>query len=193
MPRLKTADKQETILEAAARVFSEREFHEVLIDDVATAAGVGKGTIYRYFETKDDLYFETILYGFDQLATALPEALRQEDSPARRLERIAREILRFSWNRRYLMTIVQNDDRRFASREEQLEKRRETLSRLIQETILDGIRSGEFRGIDARIGAEFFRGMIRAAGLLRREEDTLDGLVAEMVGVFVNGIARGEK
>jgi AcrR family transcriptional regulator len=192
MARVKTADKQEAILEAAARVFSEREFHEVLIDDVASAAGVGKGTIYRYFETKDDLYFATILYGFDQLATALPATLRQEGSPARRLERIAREILRFSWNRRYLMTIVQNDDRRFPAREEQLQKRRETLSRLIQETILDGIRSGEFRGIDARIGAELFRGMIRAAGLLRREEDTLDELVGEMVGIFVHGVARGQ-
>ena len=192
MPRVKTADKQEAILEAAARVFAEREFHEVLIDDVASAAGVGKGTIYRYFETKDDLYFATILYGFDQISAALPETLRQEGSPARRLERIAREVLRFSWNRRYLMTIVQNDDRRFPAREEQLQKRRETLARLIQETILDGIRSGEFRGIDARIGAELFRGMMRAAGLLRREEDTLDGLVGEMVGIFVHGIARGQ-
>ena len=91
------------------------------------------------------------------------------------------------------MTIVQNYDRRFPAREEQLQKRRETLSRLIQETILDGIRSGEFRGIDARIGAELFRGMMRAAGLLRREEDTLDALVREMVGIFVHGIARGEK
>jgi AcrR family transcriptional regulator len=190
MARVKTADKEAAILEASARVFAEREFHEVLIDDVAASAGVGKGTIYRYFQTKDDLFFATILYGFDQLSSALAATLHQEGSPARRLERIAREVLRFSWNRRYLLTILQNDERRFAAREEQLQKRRATLSRLIQETILDGIRSGDFRGIDARIGAELFRGMLRAANGFRREDDTLEVLVSEIVGIFTRGIAR---
>ena len=190
MARVKTADKQEAILEAAARVFSEREFHEVLIDDVAAAASVGKGTIYRYFETKDELFFATILYGFDQLSAALSATLAQEGSPARRLERIAREVLRFSWNRGYLMTILQNDERRFPAREQELQKRRAALSRLIQETILDGIRSGDFRGIDARIGAELFRGMIRAANFFRRPEDTLEALVSEITGIFLSGISR---
>lgn len=192
MARVKTADKQDSILEAAARVFAEREFHEVLIDDVAATAGVGKGTIYRYFETKDDLFFATILYSFDQLSAALSATLREEGSPIRRLERIAREVLRFSWNRRYLVTILQNDEKRFPAREAQLQKRRAALSRLIQETILDGIRSGDFRGIDARIGAELFRGMIRAASGFRREEDTLEGLVSEITGIFIHGIRRAD-
>jgi AcrR family transcriptional regulator len=192
MARARTADKQETILDAAARVFAEREFHEVLIDDVASAAGVGKGTIYRYFETKDELFFATILYGFDQLSAALSTSLREEVSPSRRLEKIAREVLRFFWNRGYLFTILQSDDRRFAAREVELQKRRQTLSRLIQETILEGIRIGEFRGIDARIGAEIFRGMIRAANGSRRPEDTLEGLVSEIVGIFTRGIRRSE-
>ena len=190
MARARTLDKQETILDAAARVFAAREFHEVLIDDVASAAGVGKGTIYRYFETKDELFFATVLYGFDQLAGALSVSLRDEASPERRLEKIAREVLRFFWNRSYLFTILQGEDRRFPPRELELQKRRETLSRLIQETILDGIRSGRFRGVDARIGAELFRGMIRAANRFRRKEDTLDGLVSEIVEVFTRGIRR---
>ncbi len=193
MARTKTADKQETILDAAARVFAAREFHEVLIDDVASAAGVGKGTIYRYFETKDELFFATILHGFDQLSAALSASLREEMSPVRRLEKIAREVLRFFWNRAYLFTLLQTDERRFAAREVELQKRREKLSRLIQETILDGIRTGEFRGIDARIGAGVFRGMIRAANGLRREGDTLEGLVSEIVGIFTCGIRRVEQ
>ncbi len=192
MPRTKSIDKQEAILDAAARVFAAREFHEVLIDDVASAAGVGKGTIYRYFETKDELFFATILHGFDQLSAALSATLPEEMSPVRRLERIAREVLRFFWNRAYLFTLLQTDDRRFAARQVELQKRREKLSRLIQETILDGIRAGEFRGIDARIGAEMFRGMIRAANGLRREGDTLEALVSEMVGIFTRGIRRAE-
>jgi AcrR family transcriptional regulator len=192
MPRARTPDKEEAILEAAARVFSGRPFHEVLIDDIATAAGVGKGTIYRYFPTKDDLFFAAILHSFDRLSDALAESLAQETSPRRRLERIAREVLSFSWGRRDLFTLLLNDERRFAKRDGELQKRREAVSRLAQEAILEGIRRREFRGIDARIGAELFRGMIRAANTLRRPEDTLDGLVSEIVGIFTHGIERAQ-
>jgi AcrR family transcriptional regulator len=190
MARLRTPDKEETILEAAARVFSGRPFHEVLIDEVATAAGVGKGTIYRYFETKEDLYFAALLYSFDELSVALAESLARETSPRRRLERIAREVLSFSWDRREIFALLLSDERRFPKREEEMQKRREAVTRLAQEAILEGIRRREFRGIDARIGAELFRGMIRAANGLRRPEDTLDGLVSEIVGIFTRGIAR---
>jgi AcrR family transcriptional regulator len=190
MPRLKTLDKKQAILDAAARVFSGRPFHEALIDEVAAAAAVGKGTIYRYFPTKDDLYFAAILHGFDELSSTLALTLSRESSPRRRLERIAREVLSFSRSRPDLYVLLQRDERRFLEREEELQKRREVLSRLVQEAILEGIRRREFRGIDARVGAELFRGMIRAANRLRLGEETLDGLVAEIVGIFTRGIER---
>jgi AcrR family transcriptional regulator len=189
MSRLKTLDKKQAILDAAARVFSGTQFHEALIDEVAAAAGVGKGTIYRYFPTKDDLYFAAVLHSFDELSAALTITLSREKSPRRRLERIAREVLSFSRSRPALYVLLQRDERRFLEREEELQKRREALSRLVQEAILEGIRRREFRGIDARVGAELFRGMIRAANRLRGEE-TLDELAADIVGIFTRGIER---
>src|SRR5260370_42216817 len=80
MPRVKTSSKKEEILEAASGVFADREFHEVLIDDVAAQAGVGKGTVYRYFRTKEELYFETILQAFDDLSATLAEGVLGETS-----------------------------------------------------------------------------------------------------------------
>ena len=182
MARARTHDKEEAILEAAARVFSGKPFHEVLIDDVATSAGVGKGTI--------DLYFAALLHSFDELSASLARSLAEEESPRRRLERIAREVLSFSRDRRELFALLLSDERRFPKREEEMQKRREEVSRLAQEAILEGIRRREFRGIDARIGAELFRGMIRAANGLRSPGDTLDGLVSEIVGIFARGIER---
>lgn len=188
MPRAKTADKETAILEAASRVFAQRPFHEVLIDDIAADAGIGKGTIYRYFETKDDLYFATTLYGLDFLAAALEKAISPEDSSSRRLERIATEILSFFWERRYLLTLLTRYER--TEREADLMKRRESILRLVQEAILAGIERREFRGIDARIGAELFLGMTRSANLFRRKEDTLEELVAHILGVFLSGVMR---
>ncbi|HEY3172106.1 MAG TPA: TetR/AcrR family transcriptional regulator [Thermoanaerobaculia bacterium] len=190
MPRIKTQDKEQAILEAAAGVFSGKQFHEVLIDEVAARAHVGKGTIYRYFQTKEDLFFATILHSFDELSAALAVSLERETSPKRRLERIAREVLSFSWERQDLFALLLSDERRFRERDEELQKRRETISRLAQEAILEGIRRREFRGIDARVGAELFRGMIRAANFLRRREETLEELVSEIVGIFTRGIER---
>jgi AcrR family transcriptional regulator len=187
MPRVKTISKELAILEAASRVFAQRPFHEVLIDDVASDAGIGKGTIYRYFETKDDLYFATILFALDSLAAALERALPQESSPARRLERIAIEILSYFWERRYLIPMLQHHERD-ASRKAELLKRREPILRFTQEAILTGIERREFRGIDARIGAELFLGMTRAANIFRRDGDTLEELVSQVTGVFLAGI-----
>jgi AcrR family transcriptional regulator len=190
MPRLKSLDKKQAILDAAARVFSGTQFHEALIDEVAAAAGVGKGTIYRYFPTKDDLYFAAVLHSFDELSSALAVTLPREKSPRRRLERIAREVLTFSRNRPDLYVLLQRDERRFPERENELQKRRDALSRLVQEAILEGIRRREFRGIDAHVGAELFRGMIRAANRLRVGEETMEQLSADIVGIFTRGIER---
>jgi AcrR family transcriptional regulator len=53
-------EKKEKILHVAEKMFATRRFHEVTLDQIATAAHVGKGTIYLYFESKDDLLFQLV-------------------------------------------------------------------------------------------------------------------------------------
>jgi AcrR family transcriptional regulator len=190
MPRVKTEAKERAILDAAAKVFATKPFHGVLIDEIASDAGIGKGTIYRYFETKDDLYFATTLHILDRLAEVLSDALAQESSAARRLERIARENLRFYWDRRFLFPFLETDG--IPGRREELLQRREAILRFAQEAILTGIEQRELRGIDARIGAELFIGLVRSANLFRRPEDTLEDLVAQIMSVFLQGVTRRE-
>ena len=189
MARLKTADKELAILEAASRVFAQRPFHEVLIDSIATDAGIGKGTIYRYFETKDDLYFAAILHVLDRLTTELEATLREDITAAQRLEAVATVILRHFWERRQLIEVFQREEH-FAIRHEELAKRREGFLRFVQEAILSGIERREFRGIDARIGANLFLGMVRSLNLFHQSEDRLEDLVAQLMSVFLSGIER---
>jgi AcrR family transcriptional regulator len=49
---------KEQILEAAAIVFSQMGYSQSTIQDIATAAGIGKGTVYSYFESKPEILFE---------------------------------------------------------------------------------------------------------------------------------------
>ena len=52
------ADKREAILQAALELFVERGFHGTAVPEVADRAGVGAGTIYRYFVSKEALVNE---------------------------------------------------------------------------------------------------------------------------------------
>ena len=191
MPRVKTQEKELAILEAAARIFASRPFHEVLIDTIAADAGIGKGTIYRYFETKEELYFATVLHVVEALARELEMRARAETSAVKRLESIATLILNRFWERRYLLPFFQRDER-FPMLEVELVKRREPILRVVQETILAGIEQREFRGVDARIGAELFLGMVRSMNLFHIPDDRLEDLVAQLMSVFVSGTARRE-
>lgn len=47
--------RRREILEAAVRCFAERGFHGTTMQDVADEAGLSKGSLYRYFEGKDDI------------------------------------------------------------------------------------------------------------------------------------------
>ena len=191
MARLKTADKELAILEAASRVFAQRPFHEVLIDDIAADAGIGKGTIYRYFETKDDLYFNAVLHVLDTLTSAIDATLRDDMSTARSLEAIATVILAHFWNRRKMIEFFQREEH-FATRHEELASRREGFLRIIQGAILSGIERRELRGIDARIGANLFLGMVRSVNLFHAADDRLEDLVAQLMSVFLSGVVRRE-
>jgi AcrR family transcriptional regulator len=50
-------NKRDLITEAAARVFANKGYNGTIIADIATEAGIGKGTIYEYFLSKEDLFF----------------------------------------------------------------------------------------------------------------------------------------
>lgn len=190
MPRVKTESKQEEILAAASKVFAARQYHQVLCDEIAEEAGVGKGTIYRYFRTKEDLYFATILHGYEAINESLASAIAAETSPERRLERIAREILKYFWDQRYFYSLLYRGEQRFLAQEGRLKKNREHLVELVEQTIRRGIETGAFRRVDPKTAAELFLGMIRAINVFRRETDRLDDLVSELIGLWTRGIEK---
>jgi AcrR family transcriptional regulator len=57
MARKPDPNKKRQIVEAATHVFARKGYAAARIIEVAEAAGVGKGTIYEYFRSKEDLFF----------------------------------------------------------------------------------------------------------------------------------------
>ena len=92
-PADKASDKREAILGAALGLFVERGFYGTAVPEIAERAGVGAGTIYRYFESKEALVNE--LYRAEKMKFAQNVVERvNAGGPAREP---ARELFRRLW------------------------------------------------------------------------------------------------
>lgn len=49
-------EKKRAILRAARKVFAQKGFASTKMEDIAKEAGIGKGTVYEYFRSKDDIF-----------------------------------------------------------------------------------------------------------------------------------------
>lgn len=190
MARTRTAEKEDEILEAASSVFASRLFHEVLVDEVAERAGVGKGTIYRYFDTKEELYLAVVQRGFSRLNERLAASLDPGVGPRERLRREAAEILRFFWDRRDFFALMQRAGERLQSKQGEIRRDRERLRDGLSGIVAEGVRRGEFRAVAPRRAADLFLGLVRAALLNRQHGETPESLAEEIVLLFTEGLAR---
>jgi AcrR family transcriptional regulator len=81
---------REKILEAASAVFTA-EGAGACIDEVAQRAGVGVGTVYRHFPTKEDLFEAVVLDHFTALVAKL-ERLSQSEDPGAAFDEFIEEL-----------------------------------------------------------------------------------------------------
>ena len=61
--------RQASIMDAALHVFAEEHYHNASIGQIAKRAGISKGLIYNYFESKEALLVALMLNMFDELST----------------------------------------------------------------------------------------------------------------------------
>ena len=69
----RTDRRREQILDAAARVFAEKGYHEAGIADIATDLGIGHGTFYRYFANKKEIVNQAVDWAVRQITDTVLE------------------------------------------------------------------------------------------------------------------------
>jgi AcrR family transcriptional regulator len=87
--------RQNAIIDAAEKVFFSKGFENATMDEVAEQAELSKGTLYLYFENKDDLYHAIVLRGINILQTLFEEAAASEKKGIDKLTALGRTYFKF--------------------------------------------------------------------------------------------------
>ena len=183
-----TPGLRDKILHAAETIFARRDYHEVQMDDVVEACGVGKGTVYRYFPSKQALYLAVMFEGIEQLRVALEGSIRADDPPATQIRRVVHRMLSHFWDRRFFFTLIHRNEHKADGEAREWLRHRESLARIVQATLQSAIAAGHLRPVDPRLATEMLLGMIRGVNRYRTDDDRLEDLVTAVVETFLGGI-----
>ena len=181
--------KAREILRVAAGLFAGRPFHEVRIDDVAAAARVSKGTVYTYYDSKEDLYVAIILDGVDALAASLRARLEAHaGSAADFLREMVREMVAFGAAHPEIFRLlhrgqVRADDERGRARDAEIVG-------LIETAIRRGVARHEFTDPRPHLTARLLSGSLQQA--FQSDPEAVDpaALCAQVEHVFLDGLRR---
>ncbi|MDR1384036.1 MAG: TetR/AcrR family transcriptional regulator [Planctomycetaceae bacterium] len=91
-------EKRNAIFKAAIDVFAEFGYQSADVQEIANRAGVGKGTVYRYFINKEQLFWATSLYVIQCWCEPLIPILESQDNAAIKLRNLTIERSRFFEN-----------------------------------------------------------------------------------------------
>lgn len=141
------------IKEAALKIFSAKGYHRTTMADIAMEAGYGKGTIYWYWKSKEQLYFALISHLHDEILALVDEAGKAEGTALEKIKNLAdgmidvyyrnREYCKLSWRMRA------EEPRAFSPEYVQALHNYVIRTRRALETLLkQGSREGYFKGID---------------------------------------------
>ncbi len=190
--RPRDENKHRSIIAAAGRLFASRPFHLVRLDEVAQAAGVGKGTLYIYFKSKEDLYYGLIYDGFADLVRHLKERLDQDGlEPREKIRVIVHGLIDFSVHHPQLIEVMRtagtpDADSKWGG------KRRELLH-LIEKTIRQGTGAGRLADEKPELTALYVLSMVRAILLHVPQHAADNGLSDHAAGIILHGIAKGRR
>lgn len=158
------SDKRTQIIKAAVQVFSEKGFHDAKVEDIAQQADIGKGTVYEYFSSKTELFQEMFRSGMQFYMDSIHSETGESGVSCRdRLVKIAEVHLQFILDYKELAKITMGEPMQFNQDfRKWIFKERERKLQAVQAVIAEGIKSGEFAGIEPAAAALAFTGCLGA-------------------------------
>lgn len=174
-------NKKDRILLAAEKLFSTKNYWDAKIAEIARLAKVADGTIYDYFENKEDLLFSLFERRMDEFTDAFRETLR----PSKAENKLKHVILHFltwakdnrEWVRIFFKDILPNPRFYLSDKYESMLP----YDAELRDIFFEGLEQGVFK---SNLNMYFFRAMILGTmdhlcspwAMRRREKDLLGAL-----------------
>jgi AcrR family transcriptional regulator len=137
------------ILEAARQIFGREGFAKTTIQAVAEAAGIGKGTIYLYFDSKEALYWAAVREGLEEMRRQSAAAMAEASSTADKLRAFIATRLRYFQQERDFFRVyfaeLGHSLVRSPGPEDKLEELYVGQARSLRAMLDEGVAGGELR------------------------------------------------
>jgi TetR/AcrR family transcriptional regulator, fatty acid metabolism regulator protein len=105
-----TPDKKKArIMDAALRVFARDGYHRATVDAIAELAGVGKGSVYRYFKSKEDLLKSLLMESSAEILDFVNHILSMEMDLAEQIQVVIQAWVEFIANNPELYCLIQSN------------------------------------------------------------------------------------
>ncbi|MFM7368797.1 MAG: TetR/AcrR family transcriptional regulator [Sphaerospermopsis kisseleviana] len=189
------AQTRDRILQAAQRLFASQGFDGTTTRDLAQAAGVAEGTLFRHFANKKAILVEVATNGWVEILTDLLTELSEMGS----YKAVAQVMRRRMWNMRKnvdmmrvcFMEVQFHQDLRDRILTEVIDKMTDVAEAFFQTAMDKGI----YRQMDAKLVAKVFLGMFAIAGFSdntliepNASPQEMQQMAEGLADIFLNGV-----
>lgn len=129
--QMMTEFRRGEILEAATKVFGAKGFEGTRVDDIAAEAGLAKATVYVYFESKDEIYQETVEHALSELAALTEEHVARVTDFAAKVKAFVSVRLDFWKEKQALYHVISSLNREMPNRRRSLKWQKKTVDYLV--------------------------------------------------------------
>ncbi len=180
------ATKADRILDGAAELFATKPFHEVRLEDIAARARVGKGTVYLYWERKEDVYLAVIRRGFAMVSQRLDRELPACTSAWDAIRATVTAIVDFAFAHPGVYRIMRSG--LLTPEDPELQRIRKGLADRIERTIRAGVESGELVDPCPGLTTQYVFSFVRGAMLYPPDGMTAASLGEHMLHILSRGL-----
>ncbi len=190
----KTEDKRERILMAAVEVFTRCGYNRARMEEIAETAGIGKGTLYEYFDSKLHLFHEMIIRSWEEYSRSVTADRISEFSFEEIIREIVKSHFQFSKEKKKLARILFWDTE---TMEEELKEWMHSLSqereKWIKQIVDRAVRQGEIKEVDYMLVYLIIAGLIGSIWAFNIMEDwdiDPERLADQLTDAVMNGIRK---
>ena len=192
---------REEILSAAEKVFAAKGFFPTTMSDIARRAEFGTGTLYKYFKSKEELYFTLIDEKVEEINRLVETELSQRNSAVERIKKVLRLQFEFIERNRDFFRIYISERSRFEWTVKDdlgkgLHEKMVSYIDILSEVMREGIKKGEFRSMDPKDLAHALVGIVNSfvfEWLISREPYPLVSKLDTVLEIFLGGAQQMER